>query len=404
MYRLAAQLLNQSFDIAGASAEEASRRITEAVKGGISIFGGSTITMFGMTRGGVVIDVSTAADIQTDIPEAPFLIMFSDGGGLRHGSDLPLTHCAVRARIRTDITASSARPAAIPGVVSGMNRMLWGLTDFSRAVWCYGLTVTMGNAFIDMGAESGGIHMSDDGTRLYVDASTASKSSGIGIVDKKTIGLSLKNGFPVAGLGAGVNAGIVMYGEHASLSAHLFRIGPMVWKDIREETMAFRTRNLSIAEFLDGNFDMFDSGKGGAFRYSDTDGATPETRTLLGWEPARLNLDFGYRWSTEGASRVFRRVMPKYISASMDFEQNLVSWPGRSLSPWVALGAEIGFFSGMIPLRLGCGLGGAKGIASSLSLCLDRPLFSLTAGYEAIGTPYWFPKRGCGVFLGFRTR
>ena len=53
--RLAAQLINESFRVAGKSAGETSRRITDAAKDGVSIFGGSNVALLGLTLGKIAV-------------------------------------------------------------------------------------------------------------------------------------------------------------------------------------------------------------------------------------------------------------------------------------------------------------------------------------------------------------
>jgi hypothetical protein len=402
LQRLTAQLLNQSFDIAGVSAEESSRKITEAVKNGLSIYGSSTIILLCVEQSDIIIDVRTSADMQIDLPGAPFLIVFSEDNGLRRGADLPLTHCGIQARICTDITASYGKAVDLSMIADGINWLLFKKTDLACAEWRYGLTATLGNAFIDMGTTQGGVHLSGDGGRLFLDAVLHSKSSGVGILHGGSFGITQGNDFPITGFGAGLNMDLILYGDHASLGFGLHRVGPMVWNNLQEEIVTVRTRNISVDELLDKNFSLVDTEKNGALHYKDTGNSRGEVPSLRCWEPAKLTIGFGYRFTFNSQRNGFRGVLPENISTSIEYEQNLTPWPGRLVSPLVIFSSEIGFMRGFVPLRLGCSFGGAKKVASSMASGLVMRKISFMAGYEAIGTPYWYPKRGCGVFLGFR--
>lgn len=62
--RLAAQLLSESFNLAGKNAEETSQMITEAIKGGASVYGHLKVNPVELERGGL------AAGVSSSVPQA----------------------------------------------------------------------------------------------------------------------------------------------------------------------------------------------------------------------------------------------------------------------------------------------------------------------------------------------
>jgi hypothetical protein len=122
--------------------------------------------------------------------------------------------------------------------------------------------------------------------------------------------------------------------------------------------------------------------------------------SLVRWQPTRLNFGVGYRFDFKNSERKWLPLLAEYVNTSIDYEQSLAPWPGRSFIPRLALGAEGGCLRGVVPIRAGFVFGGSEGVASTAGFAVGTRVFRLQVAYEAIGTPYWFPKRGFEIAVG----
>ena len=404
LQRLAAQLINESFRVSGKSAAETSERISGAVRSGISIFGGSSVALFNLTLDRMAVDVRTFADVEVSLPGAPFLILFSGNDGLIRGGNLPLSVMGAQARIYTDISVAYGLPVDWSEIAEKVNWFTKGIIDLRFASCGFGLTVTLGNGYLDLKTVDGGVHWNSSGSELRIDADMRLKTSGSGLRKDWTFGSPFAaEGLLPAGAGAGINAGVFMYGEHASIGVTLRRLGPMVWRGIQEADLLVRTRDLSIASLLEKDFDLFDSEKGGNFPDPEQDGRLHDGPKKFGWLPTRLNTGIGYRFNFRNNEKKAVHALSEYVNTSLEYEQSLAPWPGRSFVPRIAVGAENAFLWGFVPVRLGFSFGGAEKVASSAGFAIGVRTFCFQAAYQAIGTPYWFPKRGFELSAGFNT-
>jgi hypothetical protein len=393
--RLAAQLINQSFDVAGNSAQETSQKITERIKGGASILGQMNFTPVTVASGDIFLTLKSTMNFKTDLPEAPFLLIFSEQNGLRRGSELPLTHMGLQMCVTTDICGLYRHSTELKGLISVLQRFT-GKSLFENANVFNGLTVTLGNALIDISAIKGGIHLNSEGTEMYADTKFKIRGSGVSFRNDNGINISTGEGFPVSGIGAGLNSGIVISGQHTVLSVGMQNIGPMVWKHMRESEISLRTANIMIADLLEKNYDLFDQSRGGYVSEIDTGDILQTTSSDVCWLPATCLLSFQHRFLLKNVEKWF---IPEYIIPSLFYENPLTSWPGRSPKAGIIVTNEIGLFKGLIPVDFGWSYGYGRKGSSYLSAGVNSKRFSLQLGYEAIGTPYWYPKRGCTVSL-----
>lgn len=400
--KIVTQIINSSFKVAGETPEETSRKITKKISGGTSVYSDVGISLLELTLGKLAFDVHTSASIQVDLPEAPFLILFSDDNRLKPGANLPLTHLGAQARVLTDISLAYGRPVDLSRITEFFNDLTRGYTDFKYTSYGLGLSVSLGHGYLDLQTTEGGVHYSEDGSKVIIDAKAKLKTSGTGLHDNYKFGMPYEDGFSLAGLGAGINAGILMYGEHSSLSVALRRLGPMVWNNIQEADIHVRTQDLTIARLFDKKkIDLFDTTNGGIL--PDKHDHLHSCANQFGWQPTRLNIGLGYRFNYKQSDKSFRHALMEYVSTSLEYEQSLAPWPGRSFVPRFSLGAEDGLLWGVMPLRIGFIFGGAEGIASTFGFSLGIRAFCLQAAYKAIGTPFWYPKRGFEVAAGLST-
>lgn len=396
--QLVTRLISESFGVAGKTAEKTSQKITEKVKGGLSIYGASDISFLEITLNTVAVDVRILTDVQTDLPDAPFLILFSEEEGIRRGTNLSLSHMGAQLRVTTDITTSYGSSIDLPRIPEICNEVT-GFTDFKKVLWGGGLTVSLGNCFLDMQTIDGGVGLNDDGTEMRITADMNLKTTGTGLSGNWRFESPLENGIPVVGGGAGINTGVLLYGDRTSIGIAFRRLGFMYWKDIQEADITFRTRPLSTVDFIaaeltDSGYDFFDTTEGGYFPDAENGDSLSEGADLLQWQPARAGIRFGYLIDLEKNAETKINAFSRYVTMTFEYEQSLIKWPGRSFLPRITMGIENGFLWGTVPGYVELIFGGAEKVASSAGFAVVMPYLQLQFGYQAIGTPYWYPKRG----------
>ena len=394
------QLINSSFRIAGKTPRESSKKITKKIKDGASVYTGVDISLMGAVAGKIAIDVSTSAHIETGLPAAPFLILFSEENGLKAGSDLPLTNLSVQARVTTDIDLAYGQSIDLSGVAEFLNNLTRNVTDFKHSSWGGGLTISLGHGYVNLKTVDGSIELADDGSSMIMDATVNLKTSGTGIQGNWDFNNPYEDGFKFAGIGAGVNAGVLMHGEKALISIALQRLGPMVWNDLQERKFDIRTRKLNIMTLFEDDVDMFDPDEGGI---SPENVSLKNTGRHYSWQPTRLNIGLGYKFDFKDLEKQKLRALSDYVNTSFGYEQSLAPWPGRSFVPRVALGAENGFLWGYFPVRAGFVFGGSERVASTAGFTVGLPAFNLQVAYKAVGTPFWFPRKGFELAFGLST-
>lgn len=398
---LVEHLVNTSFRVAGKSVEKTSKKITRKIKDGTSVYVETDIPLVSVNIGRVAVDVSTSADAQVDLPAAPFLILFSDKEGLIPGKDLKLTHLGASARVSTDISLSYGQAIDLSQITGFLNQLTREFTDFKYSSWGVGITVSLGHGYLNLKTKNGGIHLFEDGLKLNMDADLDLKTAGTGLQNNWDFRNPYEDGFKLAGWGAAINAGILMYGERSILSVALHRFGPMIWNDILEKRFQIRTADLSLTRIIDEKIDVFDPEYGGYL--PDKNDPLINGGTHVSWQPTRLNIGLGYRFKFDHQQRPKMRALTEFVNTSFEYEQNLAPWPGRSFVPRIALGAENGFLWGILPFQVGFIFGGAEKIASTAGFAVGLPYFRMQVVYKAVGTPVWYPRRGMELAVGLST-
>jgi hypothetical protein len=398
---LLTELLRNSFRIADKSPEETSRRITRGVKKGISIYNRAHVSLLGLTLSTKAFDIRTNIDVQVDLPGAPFLVLFSEKLGLKPGNNHSLRHTGVQARVTTDISAAYGLPLDLSRLIDRLNTITRGITDFKYASVGLGLTVSLGNGYLDLKTKSGELGYTGDGTSFFMDAEISLKTSGTGLRGDWTFEYPYNDGFTLAGFGTGVNAGVILYGEHTTLGAALRQLGLMVWRDVKGSDFKIRTRDLTVVDFYDDDLDIFDPEKNGSLP-RDTE-ILRKRKNRVEWLPTRLNIGFGYRFDFRHSENSKKRALSEYINTSLEYEQTIAPWPGHSFIPRIALGAENGFLWGVLPWRVGLIFGGVERIASTTGFDIGLRTFRLQFAYKAVGNLFWYPKRGFEVAIGLST-
>lgn len=398
--RLAAQLLSESFNLAGKSAEETSQMITDAIKGGASVYGHLQFSPVELVRDRITAEIVSSIYFSCDLPEAPFLLLFSEKNGLRTGTDLPLTHLGLQVCMNTDIDAHYIKKISAHKTLQILNKITFGIIECENVYMVNGMTFSLGNAMLDITTKDGGIHLNSDGTELYADVHFKLRGSGINIRNDNILNVTRDKGFPVSGIGFGINSGLLLKGEHTSVSVGVKKLGPMIWSKMKEADISFKTANISVAELLQKNYQLFDTDNGGKVSGVDTGEIMHDISSRVCWLPLCVNGYYEYRFFLQSKGKK-QWTVPEYVIPSISYNHNLTSWPGIVTGPGVTIGCEAGFINGIIPLSTGWSFGYGKKVASLLSAGLNVKKFNLQIGYEATGTPYWYPKRGCTVYLDF---
>jgi hypothetical protein len=396
--RLAAQLLTESFNLAGKSAEETSQIITDAMKGGASVYGHISFSPVELVSGRIVAGLSSSISFTCDLPEAPFLLLFSEKNGLRTGSDLPMTHLGLKACITTDIESHYAKQISVDKSILMLNKMTCGVVECDNAFIINGMTVSLGNAMLDMTTTNGGIHLNSDGNELYADAHFRLRGSGINLRSDNILNVTKEKGFPVSGIGLGLNSSLLITGEHTILAVGFKKLGPMVWSNMKEAEISLKTANISVEELFKKNYQLFNSDNGGQVTGVDTGEIMHNISSEVCWLPLSVNIFYEYRFFIQ-AKNEGHWIIPEYVVPSISYNQNLTTWPGLIAGPGLTIGCGAGFIKGILPLSAGWSFGYGKNVTSLLSAGLNVKKINFQIGYEATGTPYWYPKRGCTVYL-----
>lgn len=400
--RIVTRIISNSFNVVGKSPSTTSDKITRRIKGGVSVYTGAALSLLGVTIGKVAVDVRTSVNARVDIPEAPFLLLFSDDNGLKPGTELSMTHLGAHTTAVTDINLGYGQPLDLSGIADRINTLLKEYSDFKYAAWGAGLTISLGHGYLDLTTSDGAIRYTQDDSHLEMDLDATIRTTGIGLNSDYAFGNPYENGFSFSGWGAGINAGMMLYGEHSSVSVAIRRLGPMIWNDVLEGDVKVRTRDLTVAGLFETNdIDFFDTTKGGTL--PDEHASLRNIGTLLSWQPTRLNIGFGYRFNFRHQEKKGLHALSEYLNTAFEYEQSLAPGPTRSFIPRAALGAENGFLWGYFPVRAGFIFGGTERVASTVGFSIGPREFNLQVAYEAIGTPYWYPKRGFEVAAGLST-
>lgn len=403
--KLVERLINESFGVAGNSAVETSRKITEKITGGMSVYGISEMEILGITLDNFDLDVRTSGVFQIDFPDAPFLVLFSSENGLKSGTDLSLKSMGATMLVTTDIDLTYGNSLNPTKLAEKINAITGNRTDFKEVAWGLGMTFSLGNSYMNLSTIDGGIQMNEEGTEIVADADMVLKTTGAGLENNWKFRSPLEESPRIVGWGAGINAGILLYGGAVSAGISLRRFGPMLWKDVQKADITFRTRTLSAVEILTeeiigSGYDLFDSTDGGTFPDAQKGDTLKKSENILCWQPASITIGLGYTHKFSKKRDVLVTVLSNYISTTFEYDQSLVRYPGRSFLPRVGVGVENGTFYGIVPIRAGLSLGGSEKITSTAGFSLHFPFFSFQASYMAVGTPYWYPKRGFVASMG----
>jgi len=383
-------LMYRSFELKGRSPEEVSKILTKELRGGTSLYAGFKLSPFVFASRGFGLSVSTFADVETRIPEGPFMLLFSDKDGLvADGKGIDLSDTRVKAMLASEIAFKLGYSTKIPflGDYLGLDVGAAGM----------GIKVLLGHAYFSAEMEKGSAVFYDSVSNKYKAKGRLNVlSAGTGFYDDFDYNEKFLINNPVNGPGLGLDFGLVLQNRKHVLSVDMRDVGLMIWngKEVRKGSASFNST------FTDG-FDLNDlpSDLDSLFDLNSA-ALKPTDKNLLLWLPTSLNIGYAYNLRFEGESSVILN----YLTTSLNYKQQLAAGVGIDYTPRLSAGAAFGLLAGYLPVRYGLILGGPERLASSVGVGLDANYLSIDAFYKAVGSPVLQLKRGFEVGGGLTIR
>jgi outer membrane protein OmpA-like peptidoglycan-associated protein len=399
---LITHILDRSFDLEGLSPDQVSDRLTEKLRGGVSLYAGYRQSLINYGYGRVAFDVTTHVDEQSKIPEGPLMMIFSRDKGLLAGNSLDFSNFSQEGIWATDFTASLGLPVNIP-VLHDLFKLEYGAGGI-------GLKYVMGHSVLKATTRQGTINWNDANNALDVDGEVTIQTAGCGFSGPWTASNPFDKGLPVSGHGIGIDLGGILYDDHGTLSINFQNIGVLLWMNgVREVTYKIKKDDLDAYDIIHGieqadeagddpNLHIFNRNAGEFI--SDKNDTLGNGDGFVTWLPAALNIGYSRTWDLSKTKRQPLRFLADYANAAINYEQSIAPSPGRSFIPRISIGGEAGTLHGFLPIRLGYVFGGAERIASVIGGGLNFKYVSLNASYKAIGHGFFIPKRGVELAAG----
>jgi len=380
------KFIRKSFDIENGinDLDEVSRKLTEELKGGISVYTGTKVSPFVFATRGFGLSVSTFADADVIIPGGLLMPFFSATDGLQTGQGLDLSEMHLSAIAATEIAVKLGYSTTVPFIRDHLG--------FNKGAAGVGIKLLLGHSYFDAKMKDGSTVSYDPESNKYnVNAQLDILSAGTGLYDdfKYKDNYFINN--PVNGYGLGFDIGTVFRNNNHALSADVQNFGMIIWgKDVHKGSLSFEPDSA----FKNG-FDLNDLQLGATGLFKDPGGTlTPSNENYFMWLPAALNLGYSYNLRFRGALNVFLG----YLTASMGYNQQLMLGIGHnSYMPRFSAGTTIGLLAGHLPVRYGLAYGGPQMLTSAAGAGLDVRYFSIDAFYKAVGSPALIPARGFEV-------
>jgi len=322
------------------------------------------------------------ADMELRVPQGALLPIFSATDGILSGRELDFSHFSVDGIWATEVAVKLGFSAAVP-------------VFLDKAAAGVGFKYILGHTYFEMKAdpESENTLFYNPETNMYaVDAKFNVRTAGKAVTDSWRFNNPLK-GRLVNGQGWGLDLGSVFYNSSHSLSFDVQNIGFIFWgRNAYKAEFSFKKEGFDIIDLMEREVEeIFDYTKGENFPRGDD--TLEQVKSFTTYLPASANI--GYTYYYDLSSRGNIRHVAKYLSAGVNYEQQIVKGPGRSsYAPRFTLGGAAGFFHGTVPLRTGLILGGSEKLASALGIGFDFERFTLDASYKAVGSPVFVPVRG----------
>ena len=405
------ELFDKSFGVNEImDAGEVSKRLTKELRDGIGLYTGTQISPLVFSTRGFALNARIFTDVDVRIPGGLLLPFFSETDGLVEGKGLDLSSLHVEAIVASEVAFKLGYSHVIPAVRDYL------LLD-NGAVGA-GVKVILGHAYFDAKMDpksNNSLTYNTESNKYKADAKVNIMSVGTGLhgdfrFDEKTDddkalafwrGSDIVGGYGpgINGYGMGLDFGAVFHNNRHMLSVDLQDIGMIYWfgEQVFTNTLVF-DKEFDVVDLAENFGKIFD------LDYSltpinDQDDRLERIRLL----PAALNVGYTYHYDLDNNARF----LLGYLSASLNYRQQLLLGPGRSTYlPRLAAGGALGLLDGFLPVRCGMIVGGPERLASAAGIGVDLKYVSLDASYKAVGSPILLPEKGIEVAaaLTFRWR
>ncbi len=399
---LVTKILKKSFDLEGLSPDEVPDKLTKELKGGITTYTGSKVSLLNMGWNRIAFDITTRLDGEFRIPEGPLMMIFSRDNGLLPGNKLDFSTLYQEAVWATDFTFSLGLPVNIPA--------LHELFKLDYGAGGVGVKYIMGHSVLKATTERGTIYFDDARNEINVDGEVKIQTAGCGFSGQWNAANPFEKGLPASGHGIGLDIGGILYNDHGTLTINFNNIGVLLWvNNIKDVTYKIKKDDLDVYDIIKG-IEEADQKGGDPNLYifnrneneyiSDENDSLRDGNGFITWLPAALNIGYSYFWDFSRKEKHAIRLLADYCYASVNYEQALAKTPGRRFIPRFSVGGEAGVLYGFMPVRLGYVFGGPELIASALGAGFNFRYLTINASYKAVGSPLFIPRRGIELAAG----
>jgi outer membrane protein OmpA-like peptidoglycan-associated protein len=416
MSALLTKILETSFNIPSAPrnlsdsaavsayADNASKKLTDGLAGGVTAFAGYRMTLLNIANQRFAFDITTHVEEEMHIPEGPLYAIFSGTGGLLKGNTLDFSNFRQNGLWATDFTFDLGLPVSIPAL-SNFFKLRYGAGGI-------GVKYIMGHSVLQSTMKDGTLSYNNNPSspnynKLSLNGELTLQTAGTGLHGPFEVENPFgSKGFhlPINGHGIGTDIGGILYDDNGTLSLGFQNVGVIFWiKDVKEVTYKIHKDDLDAFEIIDGIDQKGHGDKALNYIFNRAENqyisdASDSLKVSSGFTtvlPVTFSLGYTRSWDYS-----IKRYFVDYCHLGANYEQALTRGPGRSYIPRLSIGGEAGMLYGYIPLRMGFAFGGAELIASALGGSFNFRYFSINLSYKAMGTMYFWPKRGMEVAAG----
>lgn len=390
--RLMSSVFEESFGLEGMNSEEVSAKLTEELKGGVSLFTGMRTSLLSASTHGFALNVQTNIDQELRLSEGLLLPVFSNTDGVLRGNTLDFSDFYVNAIWTTEISAKLGLPVTIPALHD-----LFRLRSGAGGV---GVKLILGHSVLKAEAlPESHLTYNEETNRLDMSGQVEVMTAGSGFSGE----WNFEDDFgPIHGQGIGFDIGGALYDDDHSVSIDVQNLGLIFWGgDAHKATYKVEKEGLDVMDFFEPVEETFDRNENEYL--SDQRDSLKPVPYFVTFLPLSFNIGYSYMYDMSQKEDLV--YLSKYLSGGVNYEQQLVKSPGRtSLVPRFTLGGEAGLLHGFLPVRLGMALGGSEGYATALGASLNFKYVTVDASYKAIGSMFFMPRRGAELAGGISFR
>jgi outer membrane protein OmpA-like peptidoglycan-associated protein len=406
---LVKSVLRNSFDLTnGMTPDETSKKMSDKLKGGASIYGGFRTTILSFTQHRFSFDVTTHMDNELNIPEAPFFLIMSLDKGFQRGNKLDFSNFKQEGIWATDFSLQLGLPVTIP-VLQNFFKLRYGAGGL-------GVKYIMGHSMLNASSSPGSfIGYDSTNNAISMDGKFTVQTAGAGLhgpweFDKNG---PFGQGLPVNGHGIGVDIGGILYDDFGAMSINFQNLGVLFWtNNVKTATYDVKKDNLDLYSLING-INTYDHNSDSAIYFLFGDKKSGETfptsgDTLDNAEsaivtvlPLALNIGYSRIFDLSQSTNLTVRKLADFANVEANYMQQLVLGPGcSSYIPRISIGAELGTLHNFVPLRMGFIMGGPERWGSALGMGFNFKYFSLQGAYKAIGNWWFVPTHGFALAGG----